>query len=70
MTKVIGYKDDAEERRANWLSMLMFKDNYQGFKNSTDPWEKEIAERDKTCYDKFLSNYIKASEQDAQKEAA
>lgn len=55
---VIGYKDNPEERMANWLTMQMLKQSEEVFGNSTDERERKVLEQDRRIYSNFLSKYV------------
>lgn len=58
MGKVIGYKGSPDDRRAEWLTMLMTKDSYQTYKGSADPIEQQYARTDNNVYNSFLGQYV------------
>ncbi len=56
---VIGFKGSKDDRGCDWLTMLLTKETYDAFKNSSDERERRIAEIDLQVYNKTLSNYIR-----------
>lgn len=58
MGNLIGYKDNSEERMANWLTMQMLKQSEEVFGNSTDERERKVLEQDRRIYSNFLSKYV------------
>jgi hypothetical protein len=58
MGTVIGYKGTEQDRYANWHTMLMTKESFSSYRNSSEPMEQEVAEKDKGVYTDFLTRYV------------